>query len=258
MVDTTQSMMNSSLLAGPLPPPAKSGWARKYKNLIRGYKKRWVVLEGDVFYYFENNKQAQEAQNVRMSSMLTNESDPMDPKQSMLVVGGAKDNKDNKPDKKIKGGMISLRVARVDLMQNRKKTIEIQTGTNKVSFKFNTKEEKLEWVQAFNKTIEWIVQTNPGHMSVNMGKQTMEMSSRPIGGGGFDSDSDDDDQVFFDEDQKKELKEALSLAFGSALVKENSQLTRYLADCWQAQAALEESLIPLREQYIESGNDKLR
>jgi len=46
-------------------------------------------------------------------------------------------------------------------------------------------------------------------------------------------DSEDEDQPFFlDEDQKKDLKEALSLAFGANVIKENSKLTKFLADCW--------------------------
>jgi hypothetical protein len=64
-------------------------------------------------------------------------------------------------------------------------------------------------------------------------------------------DSDEDDHPFtLDEEQRKDLKEALSVAFGSNIIRENSKLTKYLADCWQTQASLEESLLALREYYI--------
>jgi len=48
------------------------------------------------------------------------------------------------------------------------------------------------------------------------------------------------------------------LAFGSTIIRENSKLTKYLADCWQTQATLEESLLALREYYIKSGDEDLR
>lgn len=72
-------------------------------------------------------------------------------------------------------------------------------------------------------------------------------SVRSLGssGEGYEDESDEDPEI--NEDQKQELVNALSLAFGSSLVKENSKLTKFLADTWLAQAQLDESLLELKE-----------
>jgi len=89
------------------PPKVKEGWASKYKNVIRGYRKRWLVLEGEVLYFFENKDVAKSAASARLSKMIpVEENVEGDPKASMLEFNAPTGKK-----KKIKGGMIALRVA---------------------------------------------------------------------------------------------------------------------------------------------------
>ena len=61
----------------------------------------------------------------------------------------------------------------------------------------------------------------------------------------------------FDEAQRQQLQDALSVAFGNTLIKENSKLTKFLADCWAAQAQLDEALVGLREQVMLRGEKKI-
>ena len=99
MVDTSTFSAFSSTTASKAlkPPPPKRGWARKYKNVIRGYKKRYIVLDGDIFSYFESEKQAQVAMDARLSSMQQLEESSIEDsvKQSMVVVK----NKEGKKEK---------------------------------------------------------------------------------------------------------------------------------------------------------------
>jgi hypothetical protein len=213
--------------------------------MLRGYKKRWLILDGEILYFFANKERALAAIDNRMSSQLAFEdASEVDPKASMVEI--------TRPDgkkKKVKGGLIALRVAQVDFLEHKKKTIAIETGTQKISFKFDSPEIKAEWVVAFKESIHWMNQHS--HASSNLsGKHLFKHMSE---------DSEEDEHPFtLDEEQRKDLKEALSLAFGSNVIKENSKLTKYLADCWQTQAALEESLLALREYYIKSGDEDLR
>lgn len=160
------------------------------------------------------------AMSNRMSQMIPlEENTEQDPKQSMLEISPPAGKK-----KKIKGGMIALRVAQIDFLEHKKKTILVETGTQKISFKFESKEVKTEWVTAFKASLDWM-NHHTAHASTNLTNKNIFKN--------MSEDSDDEDQPFYlDDDQKKDLKEALSLAFGANVIKENSKLTKYLADCW--------------------------
>lgn len=108
MVENSMRVSSISAIGPTLPPPIKEGWASKYKNVLRGYKKRWLVLEGEVLYFFENKEKATQAQSARLSKMIPVEEKEGDgnPKESMLELNPPTGKK-----KKIKGGMIALRVA---------------------------------------------------------------------------------------------------------------------------------------------------
>lgn len=153
--------------------------------------------------------------------------------------------------KKVHGRIISLRVAELDFQEHKKKSISVQSGTAKITFKFESAQNKADWVSAFKKSLDWT--RNTTHMSVShIHRGMMKLSEED------DSEDEDQQHVFLDDEQKKELKEALSIAFGTKIVQENSKLTKYLADTWQSQASLEESLLDLRKCYVESGDQKLR
>ena len=94
--------------------------------------------------------------------------------------------------------MISLRVAQIDLMPNKKKTIKIQTGTGEMFFKLDTKEAKTEWCAALTKTMEWVNATNNRHMSMALGKPDIQAKH----GFGYDSDDDDVGGMILDDKMK--------------------------------------------------------
>jgi hypothetical protein len=56
---------------------------------------------------------------------------------------------------------------------------------------------------------------------------------------------------------EKEVKEALSMALSSNLLKEDSLLSRYIAETWAAQNGLEEALNKFKIELSKSGNTTL-
>lgn len=56
---------------------------------------------------------------------------------------------------------------------------------------------------------------------------------------------------------EKEIKEALSMALSTNILKEDSLLTRYIAETWAAQNSLEEALNKFKVELSRSGNNNL-
>lgn len=80
-------------------------------------------------------------------------------------------------------------------------------------------------------------------MNLNTGRTNYPQmfSVRSLGSSG---EGDESEEAL---DEKREVMEALSSAFGSCLVKEKSKLTKFLADTWLAHAQLDEALQLLKE-----------
>jgi hypothetical protein len=82
-------------------------------------------------------------------------------------------------------------VAQIDFLEHKKKTLMIETGTQKISFKFDTAEIKAEWVIAFKESINWMNQNS--HASNNLSNKNFFKN--------MSEDSEEEDQPFTMDDE---------------------------------------------------------
>jgi len=62
--------------------------------------------------------------------------------------------------KHYEGGLISLRLSKITYMENSKKMIKIDTGTNSMTIKFLSAEDKNAWVLTLKEAVSWVEETN--------------------------------------------------------------------------------------------------
>ena len=89
-------------------PKKKEGYARKYKNFLKSYQKRYFVLEGDILAYFKNTDMASQALRNRESVVDGSEFEA----RSTLKSSMAQSLRGDQVTKKsYEGGLISLRLS---------------------------------------------------------------------------------------------------------------------------------------------------
>ena len=116
------------------------------------------MLEGDILAYFKNQDMANQALKNR-ESMLEPLSD-FDMKSTVKSSMASSLREDQITKKSYEGGLVSLRLSNFKFLENKKKTIMVDTGTNEIYIKFLSPEEKKEWVQALQEHIDWVESTN--------------------------------------------------------------------------------------------------